>query len=141
MREKNEKRVKSKAKRNTAGDGYYSCSILRPRARDARAKDTAKAKKVKNSIVRWYERLTAEGIEDPVPKAVDYAIALTNGTNDDRGIWLKMCNRSLNTFLGVLMEFEFDLNRGRSQLKNRSAAFQARLNRVLPREENQGGVK
>ena len=40
----------------------------------------------------------------------------------------------VNTFLGVLMDFEYDLEKHTDHpLRNPAAAFQARLNRVLPK--------
>ena len=49
-------------------------------------------------------------------------------------MWLKIANRGLNTFLLALMDFEYDLERHTNHpLRNPRAAFQTRLNRVLPK--------
>ena len=97
------------------GDGDTSVS-LRPRAR-AHAR----------------ERLDANGVADPVTQIVDEAVRFCDGTPADRLIWLKMCNRNCNSFLGVLMEFECDVeSHPQHRLDSRVKALQARLNRVLP---------
>ena len=85
-------------------------------------------------MLAWLQRLDAEGFQDPVKPTVDEAVRVTGGTDDDRLQWMKICNRGLNTFLGALMDFEYDLERHtKHPLRNPPAAFQARLNRVLPR--------
>ena len=134
---KNETRERSKEskvrnKRNTDGDGYSCDDISRPRAYATRARERRKAE-AKSGLRRWLEKLEAEGIQDPVPIVVNYAVELLHGTKDDRRKWMKIANRGINSFMGVLAEFEADLkhpNMGR--LHNPIAAFQARLNRVLP---------
>ena len=135
---KSEKRERSKEskvrnKRNTDGDGYSCDNALRPRA-CARRRASAKRKaEVKSRLRRWLERLEAEGIQDPVPFVVNHAVKVTHGTKDDRNKWMKIANRGINSFMGVLMEFEYDLEKpDMPRLRNPVAAFQARLNRVLP---------
>ena len=134
---KNEKRERSKEskvrnKRNTDGDGYSCDDISRPRAYATRARARRKAE-VKSRLRRWLEKLEAEGIQDPVPIVVDQAVKVTHGTKDDRNKWMKIANRGINSFMGVLMEFEYDLEKpDMPRLRNLPSAFQARLNRVLP---------
>ena len=134
---KNEKRERSKEskvrnKRNTDGDGYSCDDISRPRAYATRARARRKAE-VKSRLRRWQEKLEAEGIQDPVPIVVDQAVKVTHGTKDDRNKWMKIANRGINSFMGVLMEFEYDLEKpDMPRLRNLPSAFQARLNRVLP---------
>ena len=134
---KNEKRERSKEskvrnKRNTDGDGYSCDDISRPRAYATRARARRKAE-AKGPLRRWQEKLEAEGIQDPVPIVVDQAVKVTHGTKDDRNKWMKIANRGINSFMGVLMEFEYDLEKpDMPRLRNLPSAFQARLNRVLP---------
>ena len=134
---KNEKRERSKEskvrnKRNTDGDGYSCDDISRPRAYATRARARRKAE-VKSRLRRWLEKLEAEGIQDPVPIVVGRAVKVTHGTKDDRNKWMKIANRGINSFMGVLAEFEYDLEKpDMPRLRNPVAAFQARLNRVLP---------
>ena len=134
---KNEKRERSKEskvrnKRNTDGDGYSCDDISRPRAYATRARARRKAES-KSGLRRWQEKLEAEGIQDPVPVVVDQAVKVTHGTKDDRNKWMKIANRGINSFMGVLMEFEYDLEKpDMPRLRNLPSAFQARLNRVLP---------
>lgn len=135
---KNEKRERSKEskvrnKRNTDGDGYSCDNALRPRA-CARRRERAKRKaEVKSRLRRWLAKLEAEGIQDPVPIVVNHAVEVTHGTKDDRNKWMKIANRNINSFMGVLAEFEYDLEKpDMPRLRNPVAAFQARLNRVLP---------
>ena len=134
---KNEKRERSKEskvrnKRNTDGDGYSCDDISRPRAYATRARARRKAES-KSGLRRWLEKLEAEGIQDPVPIVVDQAVKVTHGTKDDRNKWMKIANRGINSFMGVLMEFEYDLEKpDMPRLRNLPSAFQARLNRVLP---------
>ena len=134
---KNEKRERSKEskvrnKRNTDGDGYSCDDISRPRAYATRARARRKAE-AKSPLRRWQEKLEAEGIQDPVPIVVDQAVKVTHGTKDDRNKWMKIANRGINSFMGVLMEFEYDLEKpDMPRLRNLPSAFQARLNRVLP---------
>ena len=134
---KNEKRERSKEskvrnKRNTDGDGYSCDDISRPRAYATRARARRKAE-VKSRLRRWLEKLEAEGIQDPVPVVVDQAVKVTHGTKDDRNKWMKIANRGINSFMGVLMEFEYDLEKpDMPRLRTLPSAFQARLNRVLP---------
>ena len=160
--EKRERSKESKVrnKRNTDGDGYSCDNALRPRAYNARVRaasvrpaglastpDTrevlapcglrrVKAKRkaeVKSRLRRWLAKLEAEGIQDPVPIIVNHAVKVTHGTKDDRNKWMKIANRNINSFMGVLMEFEYDLEKpDMPRLRNPVAAFQARLNRVLP---------
>ena len=141
---KNEKRERSKEskvrnKRNTDGDGYSCDDISRPRAYATRARARRKAES-KSGLRRWMEKLEAEGIQDPVPIVVDQAVKVTHGTKDDRNKWMKIANRGINSFMGVLMEFEYDLEKpDMPRLRNLPSAFQARLNRVLPYPK--GGAK
>ena len=141
---KNEKRERSKEskvrnKRNTDGDGYSCDDISRPRAYATRARARRKAES-KSGLRRWQEKLEAEGIQDPVPVVVDQAVKVTHGTKDDRNKWMKIANRGINSFMGVLMEFEYDLEKpDMPRLRNLPSAFQARLNRVLPFPK--GGAK
>ena len=134
---KNEKRERSKEskvrnKRNTDGDGYSCDDISRPRAYATRARARRKAE-AKSGLRRWLEKLEAEGIQDPVPIVVNYAVELLHATASDRRKWMKIANRGINSFMGVLSEFEADLkNPNMGRLHNPIAAFQARLNRVLP---------
>ena len=134
---KNEKRERSKEskvrnKRNTVGDGYSCDDISRPRAYATRARARRKAE-AKGPLRRWQEKLEAEGIQDPVPIVVNQAVKVTHGTKDDRNKWMKIANRGINSFMGVLMEFEYDLEKpDMPRLRNLPSAFQARLNRVLP---------
>ena len=134
---KNEKRERSKEskvrnKRNTVGDGYSCDDISRPRAYATRARARRKAES-KSGLRRWQEKLEAEGIQDPVPVVVNYAVALLHATASDRRKWMKIANRGINSFMGVLMEFEYDLEKpDMPRLRNLPSAFQARLNRVLP---------
>ena len=135
---KSEKRERSKEskvrnKRNTDGDGYSCDSSLRPRA-CARRRASAKRKaEAKSRLRRWLAKLEAEGIQDPVPIVVSHAVEVTHGTVDDRNKWMKIANRGINSFMGVLAEFEYDLEKpDMPRLRNPVAAFQARLNRVLP---------
>ena len=135
---KNEKRERSKEskvrnKRNTDGDGYSCDSSLRPRACARRRAKARRKAEVKSRLRRWLERLEAEGIQDPVPIVVSHAVKVTHGTKDDRNKWMKIANRGINSFMGVLMEFEYDLEKpDMPRLRNLPSAFQARLNRVLP---------
>ena len=142
---KNEMRERSKEskvrnKRNTDGDGYSCDDILRPRAyAHMRAKALRKAE-VKSRFRRWMEKLEVEGIQDPVPIVVDQAVRVTHGTTDDRNKWMKIANRGINSFMGVLMEFEYDLEKpDMPRLRHLPSAFQARLNRVLPKPGKGGG--
>ena len=106
--------------------------ISRPRAYATRARARRKAE-VKSRLRRWLEKLEAEGIQDPVPIVVGRAVKVTHGTKDDRNKWMKIANRGINSFMGVLMEFEYDLEKpDMPRLRNLPSAFQARLNRVLP---------
>ena len=97
----------------------------------------------KSKILRWLEALEAEGVTDPVPQYVAIAVELCNGTEDDRLIWMKMANRNVNSFIGVVEDFAVDLEKpSMSRLENPSAALQSRLNRVLPKptkEEKEDG--
>ena len=95
----------------------------------------------KSKIRRWLERLEAEGISDPVPQYVSIAVELCHGTNDDRLQWMKIANRNINSFMGVVEEFATDLeNPSMSRLRHRPSAFQARLNRVLPKPKKGGAA-
>ena len=128
------KESKVRNKRTSDGDGVSCDGFLRPRACAQRRAHAKRKREVSAKMLAWLERLDAEGFQDPVPPTVDEAVRVTGGTDDDRLMWLKIANRGLNTFLGVLMEFEYDLERHASHpLRNPCAAFQARLNRVLPR--------
>ena len=128
------KESKVRNKRTSDGDGYSCDGFLRPRACAQRGAHAKRKREVSAKMQRWLERLDAEGFQDPVPPTVDEAVRVTGGTDDDRLQWMKICNRGLNTFLGVLMEFEYDLEKHTNHpLRNPAAAFQARLNRVLPK--------
>ena len=135
---KNEMRERSKEskvrnKRNTDGDGYSCDSSLRPRACARRRAKARRKAEVKSRLRRWLAKLEAEGIQDPVPIVVSHAVEVTHGTVDDRNKWMKIANRNINSFMGVLAEFEYDLEKpDMPRLRNPVAAFQARLNRVLP---------
>ena len=135
---KSEKRERSKEskvrnKRNTDGDGYSCDNALRPRACARRRVKAKRKAEVKSRLRRWLEKLEAEGIQDPVPIVVNHAVKVTHGTKDDRNKWMKIANRGINSFMGVLMEFEYDLEKpDMPRLRNLPSAFQARLNRVLP---------
>ena len=132
------KESKGRNKRTTDGDGDSCESSPRPRAR-VHAK-AMRRRKSGDRLRSWMARLEAEGIIDPVPQVVDEAVRACGGTSADRLIWMKMANRGLNTFLGVLCEFECDLESPELRRPlNLAAAFQARLNRVLPRAK--GGAK
>ena len=142
---KNEKRERSKEskvrnKRNTDGDGYSCDSSLRPRAYARRRARQKREVAAKSKILRWLERLEAEGVQDPVPQYVSIAVELCHGTEKDRLIWMKMANRNINSFMGVVEDFAIDLEKpSMGRLKNPPAAFQKRLNRVLPKPK--GGAK
>ena len=135
---KNEMRERSKEskvrnKRNTDGDGYSCDSSLRPRACARRRAKARRKAEVKSRLRRWLEKLEAEGIQDPVPIVVSHAVEVTHGTVDDRNKWMKIANRNINSFMGVLAEFEYDLEKpDMPRLRHLPSAFQARLNRVLP---------
>ena len=88
----------------------------------------------RRSLASWLKRINAAGVLDPVPPVVDEAVKFCHGSEDDRLLWLKIANRNLNSFIGVLMEFELDCEKHPDHpLRNPSAAFQKRLNRVLPK--------
>ena len=103
-------------------------------AYDSKGRAHAKREaEVKSRLRRWLEKLEAEGIQDPVPVVVGHAVKVTHGTKDDRNKWMKIANRGINSFMGVLMEFEYDLEKpDMPRLRHLPSAFQARLNRVLP---------
>ena len=125
---------KGREKRTSDGDGVSCDDFLRPRACACRGARARRKREVSTKMLAWLQRLESEGFQDPVPPTVDEAVRVTGGTDDDRLQWLKIANRGLNTFLGVLMDFEYDLERHtKHPLRNPPAAFQARLNRVLPR--------
>ena len=136
---KSEKRERSKEskvrnKRNTDGDGYSCDAFHRPRACARRRVKAERKAAAKSKIRRWLERLEAEGVQDPVPQYVSIAVELCHGTNDDRRQWMKIANRNINSFMGVVEEFATDLeNPSMGHLRHRPSAFQARLNRVLPK--------
>ena len=133
--EKKTERTKERNKRTTDGDGVSCDTFLRPRACAHRRAQAKRAKKISLKTLKWLERMDAIGYQDPVPPTVDEAVRVTGGAPGDRLLWMKICNRGLNTFLGVLMEFEYDLERHPNHaLRTPAAAFQKRLNRVLPRE-------
>ena len=68
-----------------------------------------------------------------MPVVVNYAVELLHATASDRRKWMKIANRGINPFMGVLAEFEDDLkNPKMGRLHSPVAAFQARLNRVWP---------
>ena len=128
------KESKVRNKRMSDGDGVSCDTFLRPRACAQRRARARRKRKVSAKKLAWLERLDAEGFQDPVPPTVDEAVRVTGGTEDDRQQWLKIANRNLNSFLGVLMDFEYDLEKHPNHpLRNPPAAFQTRLNRVLPK--------
>ena len=128
-------REKRPGEKDTAGDGNIIIYPIRPRAGVACAY-RAKRKPVRGKMVQWLRQMNACGFQDPVPKIVDWAVELCRGSEDDRRIWMKMANRNINSFIGVLMEFEYDLERNpKNTPRCLSSAFQSRLNRVLPRTE------
>ena len=128
------KESKGRSKRTSDGDGVSCDGFLRPRACACRGARAKRKREVSAKMLAWLERLDAEGFQDPVPPTVDEAVRVTGGTEDDRQQWLKIANRGLNTFLLALMDFEYDLERHTDHpLRNPRAAFQARLNRVLPK--------
>ena len=127
---------KNPLKRNTDGDGEYTCSVLRPRAYAHRRARAEKKSQTDLRILKWQDRLFAAGIVDPVPSAVREAVEVCGGTEDDYRQWMKIANRNFNSFIGVLMEFEYELEKpDGNTLRNRPAAFQSRLNRVLPKNK------
>ena len=136
------KESKVRNKRTSDGDGVSCDTALRPRAgacarvaggRGAGAREKRR-RTVSAKMLAWLAQLNAEGFEDPVKPTVEEAVRVTGGSDDDRLQWMKICNRGLNTFLGVLMDFEYDLEKHTDHpLRNPAAAFQARLNRVLPK--------
>ena len=129
------KESKVRNKRTSDGDGVSCDTFLRPRACAQRRARARRKRKVSAKKLAWLERLEAEGFQDPVPPTVDEAVRVTGGTEDDRQQWLKIANRNLNSFLGVLMDFEYDLEKHPNHpLRSPPAAFQARLNRVLPKK-------
>ena len=136
---KSEKRERSKEskvrnKRNTDGDGYSCDNFLRPRACARRRVRAERKAAAKSKIRRWLEKLEAEGVQDPVPQYVSIAVELCHGTKDDQLQWMKIANRNINSFMGVVEDFATDLeNPSMSRLRHRPSAFQARLNRVLPK--------
>ena len=129
------KESKGRNKRTSDGDGVSCDGFLRPRAWACRGARAKRKREVSAKMLAWLERLDAEGFQDPVPPTVAEAVRVTGGTDDDRLMWLKIANRGLNTFLLALMDFEYDLERHTNHpLRNPRAAFQARLNRVLPKK-------
>ena len=142
---KNEMRERSKEskvrnKRNTDGDGYSCDSSLRPRAYAHRRARQKREVAAKSKILRWLEALEAEGVQDPVPQYVSIAVDLCHGTDGDRLQWMKIANRNINSFIGVVQDFAIDMEKpSMSRLQNPSAVFQARLNRVLPKPGKRGG--
>ena len=144
---KNEMRERSKEskvrnKRNTDGDGYSCDDILRPRAYAHRRARQKREVAAKSKILRWLEALEAEGVTDPVPQYVSIAVDLCHGTEKDRLLWMKMANRNINSFIGVVEDFAIDMEKhSMSRLKNPPAAFQKRLNRVLPKPKSKSKPK
>lgn len=128
------KESKVRNKRNTDGDGYSCDQSLRPRAYAQRRAKAKRKRLARRTLATWQARLEQEGVTDPVPFYVDMAVELCHGTPGDRRQWLKIANRNINSFTGVLSEFEVDLkNPNMGRLRNPPAAFQKRLNRVLPK--------
>ena len=75
-----------------------------------------------------------------MPQYVSIAVDLCHATDDDRLQWMKIANRNINSFIGVVEDFAIDLEKpSMSRLKNPSAVFQTRLNRVLPKPRRGGG--
>ena len=129
------KESKGRNKRTSDGDGVSCDTFLRPRACAQRRARAKRKREASAKFLAWLERLNAEGRPDPVRQIVDEAVTVTGGTDDDRLMWRKIANRGLNSFLGALMDFEYDLERHTNHpLRNPRAAFQARLNRVLPKK-------
>ena len=128
------KESKVRNKRNTDGDGYSCDQSLRPRAYAQRRAKAKRKRLARRTLATWQAQLEQEGVTDPVPFYVDMAVELCHGTPGDRRQWLKIANRNINSFTGVLSEFEVDLkNPNMGRLRNPPAAFQNRLNRVLPK--------
>ena len=128
------KESKVRNKRNTDGDGYSCDQSLRPRAYAQRRAKAKRKRLARRTLATWQARLEQEGVTDPVPFYVDMAVELCHGTPGDRRQWLKIANRNINSFTGVLSEFEVDLkNPNMGRLRKPAAAFQKRLNRVLPK--------
>ena len=128
------KESKVRNKRTSDGDGVSCDTALSPRAGVRGGAREKRRRTVSAKMLAWLEQLNAEGFEDPVKPTVEEAVRVTGGSDDDRLQWMKICNRGLNTFLGVLMDFEYDLEKHTDHpLRNPAAAFQARLNRVLPK--------
>ena len=124
---KRERTKESSKEKGTDGDGK-DMGFLRPRACARR-----------RSLASWLRRINAAGVLDPVPPVVDEAVKFCHGSEDDRLLWLKIANRNFNSFIGVLMEFELDCEKHPDHpLRNPSAAFQKRLNRVLPKSAKGG---
>ena len=128
------KESKVRNKRTSDGDGVSCDTALSPRAGARGGAREKRRRTVSAKMLAWLAQLNAEGFEDPVKPTVEEAVRVTGGSDDDRLQWMKICNRGLNTFLGVLMDFEYDLEKHTDHpLRNPAAAFQARLNRVLPK--------
>ena len=128
------KESKVRNKRNTDGDGYSCDAIHRPRAHARRRAKAEREAKAKSKILQWLEKLEAEGVTDPVPQYVSIAVDLCHGTDKDRLIWMKIANRNINSFMGVVQDFAIDLEKpSMSRLRHPPSAFQKRLNRVLPK--------
>ena len=128
------KESKVRNKRTSDGDGVSCDTALSPRAGVRGGAREKRRRTVSAKMLAWLAQLNAEGFEDPVKPTVEEAVRVTGGSDDDRLQWMKICNRGLNTFLGVLMDFEYDLEKHTDHpLRNPAAAFQARLNRVLPK--------
>ena len=145
---KNEMRERSKEskvrnKRNTDGDGYSCDSILRPRAYARMRARQEREVAAKSKILRWLEALEAVGVTDPVPQYVAIAVDLCHATDGDRLQWMKIANRNINSFMGVVQDFAIDLEKpSMSRLRHPPSAFQKRLNRVLPKPRfGNGGRK
>ena len=130
------KESKGRNKRTSDGDGVSCDTFLRPRACACRRARAKRKREASAKFLAWLERLDAEGRPDPVRQIVDEAVTVTGGTEDDRWLWIKIANRGLNTFYLTLQEFEADLEkctRRNKPLRNPRAAFQKRLNTVLPK--------
>lgn len=85
-------------------------------------------------VRKWLEDFAERRVRDFVPEVCRIAVRITGGTEDDYWVWMKIANRNIDSFMGVLAEFEYDCQRADGRIpRNKVAAFQARLNRVLPK--------
>ena len=138
MRERS-KESKVSNKRNTDGDGYSCDKYHRPRAHAHRRAKAERKRKAKRTLMTWLQRIEDEAIDDPVPFYVRLAMEICHAPESNRLLWMKIANRGINTFAGVLSEFDVDLkNPNLRRPRHLPSAFQARLNRVLPCPSGKG---